>query len=146
MIQNIDKNHQIQPEKYINFKFTKPGYSKLLIFDLDETLIHCYREEIAFADPNYFQPDNYVMITNPEDGENIKAEFSIRPFTKECLIEANKYFEVAVFTAGLDWYANPIIDKIDPKGDLIQHRYFQDKTITYDLMGQEVRVKDLRVF
>ena len=28
-------------------------------------------------------------------------------------------YEVAVFTAGFDWYANPIIDKIDPSGTLI---------------------------
>jgi hypothetical protein len=26
---------------------------------------------------------------------------------------------VAVFTAGYDWYANPIIDKLDPEGKLI---------------------------
>ena len=29
----------------MEFKFTKKGFDKLVIFDLDETLIHCKREE-----------------------------------------------------------------------------------------------------
>ena len=45
--------------------------------------------------------------------------FSIRPYALDCLKVANKYFEVAVFTAGHDWYANPVIDYLDPEGKLI---------------------------
>lgn len=36
----MDPLPEIPEEKKINFKFVKKGYDKLLIFDLDETLIH----------------------------------------------------------------------------------------------------------
>ena len=49
----------------------------------------------------------------------IKAGFTVRPLAKECLERANKYFEVAVYTAGFDWFANRILDYLDPDGKLI---------------------------
>ena len=35
---------EIPEEDKIEFKFTKPGFNKLVIFDLDETLIHTKRK------------------------------------------------------------------------------------------------------
>ena len=34
---------EIMPNEQILFEFKKPGFNKLLIFDLDETLIHSLR-------------------------------------------------------------------------------------------------------
>ena len=76
-----------------------------MIFDLDETLIHVKRDN---EDENFdhdkmdedFEPDEYIMINDPKTGEVIEAGFSIRPLATECLEFANKYFEVAIFTAG----------------------------------------------
>lgn len=55
----------------------------------------------------------------PSTGEIVKTGFTIRPFAIECLKMANKYYEVAIFTAGYDWYANPIIDYLDPSKELV---------------------------
>jgi len=49
----------------------------------------------------------------------------VRPFAKQLLQSVNQHFEVAVFTAGYDWYADPIIDFLDPEGKLIQHRFYR---------------------
>lgn len=55
----------------MEFKFKKEGFKKLLIFDLDETLIHCQREELL-TDENddeddefKFVPDIYIDIVTP---------------------------------------------------------------------------------
>ena len=48
-------------------------------------------------------------------GKVLKAGFNIRPFTKECLEMANEFFEVVVFTASHKWYADIILDYIDPE-------------------------------
>ena len=40
-----DDYHEIPVDKKIDFKFKKPGFRHLLIFDLDETLIHCRRDQ-----------------------------------------------------------------------------------------------------
>jgi len=55
----------------------------------------------------------------------------------------NKYFEVVVFTASHKWYADSILDYIDPEGKLIQHRLYRDHCIKSD---DNVYIKDLRVF
>ena len=71
-------------------------------------------------------PDLFVMMKSPTSdyGEFSQGVF-VRPYLLECLRAANTDYEVAVFTAGFDWYANPILDKIDPSGTLIQHRFFR---------------------
>jgi len=74
----------------------------------------------------------------------VKTGFTIRPYAIKCLKEANKHFEVAVFTAGYDWYANPIIDYLDPKKKLVQHRFFRHHCTFVEDPG--LYIKDLRVF
>ena len=73
-----------------------------------------------------------------------EARFSVRPYTRKCLEFANRHFEVAVFTAGKQWFADPILDWLDPSGTLIQHRFFRD--LTSDLVDEKIFVKDLSVF
>jgi CTD small phosphatase-like protein 2 len=65
---------------------------KTLVFDLDETLVHCC-DDIATSNPDVVLP-----ITFPT-GEVVNAGINIRPYAVECLTEANRYFEVIVFTA-----------------------------------------------
>ena len=71
------------------------------------------------------KPDHWVEMKSPDEKETFKQGFFIRPHLHEFLRAVNLDYEVAVFTAGFDWYANPIIDKIDPSGTLIQHRFFR---------------------
>jgi len=76
-------------------------------------------------------------------GKVLKAGFNIRPFTKECLELANKYYEVVVFTASHKWYADVILDYIDPEGKYIQHRLYRDHCIK---TTDNVYIKDLSIF
>jgi len=76
-------------------------------------------------------------------GKILRAPFNIRPFTKECLEMVNKDFEVVVYTASHKWYADVILDYIDPEGKLIQHRLYRDHCIK---TTDNVYIKDLRVF
>ena len=41
----------------------------------------------------------------------------MRPHTQEMLKEVNKYYEVVVFTASHKWYADVILNHIDPNGE-----------------------------
>ena len=68
-----------------------------------------------------FEPDIWIDIMDVNTGEMSKAGFSIRPFAIECLKYANENYEVAIFTAGNQWFADPIIDYLDPQGDLIRN-------------------------
>jgi hypothetical protein len=50
IIKQIKHKPIIPLDSQIDFKFKKPGFKKLIIFDLDETLIHCQREEEDYGD------------------------------------------------------------------------------------------------
>lgn len=73
-----------------------------LVLDLDETLIH-YVEN---------GPDSYFLV---------------RPFCMEFLDELSKYYEIVVFTAGVQEYADWVIDQIDAEGR-IKHRLYREHT------------------
>ena len=57
---------------------------------------------------------------------------------------ANKYFEVAVFTASTSVYADTVINYIDPEKKYIQHRFYREHCVKVPEGG--VYVKDLRIF
>lgn len=95
-------------------KITVPGYNKYtLVLDLDETLVHYYETETT----------GHVLV---------------RPSTEEFLEEMSKYFEIVVFTAALQDYADWVIDLIDSK-KYINHRLYRQHA---DIIGAGV-VKDL---
>ena len=55
----------------------------------------------------------------------------------------NKYYEIVVFTASYQWYADKILDHIDPRGIYFQHRLYRESCIK---TTDNVYVKDLRIF
>lgn len=107
---------------------------------MDETLIHKVDHEDISQ-----EADKYVNIPSEDSSQVYRIGFNIRPFAVECLKEANKYFEVIVFTAGTRNYANCILDVLDPTGELIQHRLFRDSCIEIVNDEKTLYIKDLRI-
>lgn len=65
----------------------------------------------------------------------------VRPYAKEILKNLSKHFDVFIFTASTQAYADPIIDHLDPNG-VVQHRLYRESC---SLIRNQVFVKDLRV-
>lgn len=106
---------------------------KTLIFDLDETLIHCSEDQAGVCDAR-------IPITFP-NGEHISAGINIRPYATELLNEMSRIFEVIVFTASHSCYANPVIDYIDPNR-VVSHRLFRENC---SIITEGLYTKDLTV-
>jgi len=62
------------------------------------------------------RPPDVRLDIRLQSGNLYNAGFNIRPYTKQMLEVVNKHYEVAVFTASHKWYADVILDHIDPKG------------------------------
>jgi Dullard-like phosphatase family protein len=116
-------NNEINTEE-VAVSFTKnelspflPPMSKelkyTLVLDLDETLVH-YMEE------------------------NDEAFVQVRPFTDFFLSEMSKYYEVVIFTAATEDYADIILKELD-KTNLISHRLYRRHTS----LQNEVFLKDI---
>ena len=101
---NYSNNNNIKNNLILN---TKPTKQYTLVLDLDETLIH--------------------FKSNPNDDSSGLLQF--RPFLTEFLIGVSKYYELIVFTAATQDYANPIIDAIEKKGISFEYRLYRIHTV-----------------
>lgn len=80
-----------------------------LVLDLDETLIH-------------YEEDFYL----------------VRPYVEEFLSELSHYYELVLFTASVQDYADWIMDQVDLK-KYVKHRLYREHTVYQD----EMYIKDL---
>mmetsp|Transcript_2880 Transcript_2880/g.3934 ORF Transcript_2880/g.3934 Transcript_2880/m.3934 type:complete len:207 (+) Transcript_2880:1975-2595(+) len=108
---------------------------KVLIFDMDETLIHCV------DDIETQNPDVLLEIDFPGE-ETVCAGINLRPYLMQCLQEANKMFQVIVFTASHQTYADAILDYVDPERELFQYRMYRQHCVQ---TPEGYYVKDLRI-
>ena len=103
-----------------------------MIFDLDETLVHC----------NENGPDGSDMIIPIKfpTGDIIQAGINIRPHAVTLLEGLFEHYEIMIFTASHSCYANEVLDRLDPKG-IIQHRLYRENCVYTE---EGLYVKDLR--
>eukprot|EP00815_Leptocylindrus_aporus_P002209 CAMPEP_0116070652 /NCGR_PEP_ID=MMETSP0322-20121206/13195_1 /TAXON_ID=163516 /ORGANISM="Leptocylindrus danicus var. apora, Strain B651" /LENGTH=500 /DNA_ID=CAMNT_0003558617 /DNA_START=42 /DNA_END=1544 /DNA_ORIENTATION=- len=93
-----------------------------LVLDLDETLVHCTVDEKLCKNPD--------LIFNVDfNGMSYTVYAKKRPFLVSFLQRISKAFEIVVFTASQSVYANALLDKIDPNGELIKHRIFRESCL-----------------
>ena len=143
---------------------------KILVLDLDETLIHAdfdkefannknikYDTEISFFSEencsnktdNDNDNDNESTLTDDDskDYSNIKilntVGIFLRPGLKKFLELVSKYFEVGIFTASVPEYADAVINYLDPENKLIKFRLYRNNCIN---VGDLLRVKNLKIF
>ena len=87
-----------------------------LVLDLDETLVHSSFFPLTHADHTFKlgEGENQVMVY-----------MLVRPGAKQFLKELGKLYELVVFTASVQSYADQVIDYIDP-GRLVKHRLYRE--------------------
>jgi Dullard-like phosphatase family protein len=135
---------------------------KILILDLDETLIHAdFNEEFADKNIKYdkiisFYSEEHLPCNEAEDEELTdddskdlssmeilnKVGIFLRPGVNFFLETASKYFEIGVFTASVPEYADAVINYLDPENKYIKFRLYRDNCIN---VGDLLRVKNLKI-
>ena len=140
---------------------------KIVLLDLDETLIHAdFREEfinnenykydaiISFYTKNEIDEDankDDDVYSNIEEVESFdlldnkilsSVGIFLRPGVQKFLAEISKNFEVGIFTAALPEYADAAINYLDPEDKYIKFRLYRNHCID---IKDSLRVKDLRI-
>uniref|UniRef100_A0A7S0HXH6 FCP1 homology domain-containing protein n=1 Tax=Hanusia phi TaxID=3032 RepID=A0A7S0HXH6_9CRYP len=112
------------PTKLVPFKVT-------LILDLDETLVHSSFKPVPGAD---------WVVPVEIDGTVHRVFVCKRPGLDNFMRRVAKLFEVVVFTASLDKYANPVLDLLERSAPKSVHfRLFREHCV----FTNGVLVKDL---
>ncbi|CAD8047492.1 unnamed protein product [Paramecium primaurelia] len=120
-------------KKIVNLPQKNSKFHKTVVFDLDETLIHCNENQ-------NIKSDVYLPITFPS-GDTVSAGINIRPWAKQILNQLSEVCEVVVFTASHQCYASQVIQFLDHKKILSAQLFRESCIVTND----GVHIKDLRV-
>ena len=106
----FQKNKTINNNISIPYLKNKSNKLYTLVLDLDETLIH--------------------FKVNPNDETSGRLQF--RPYLCDFLKIVKKYYELIVFTAATQDYADPIINAIEDKGTKFDYRLYRIHTVVID--------------
>ena len=144
-----------------NINISTSSQKKLLLLDLDETLIHAdFNEEYSGNDSIKYDAIIKFTPKNEDEegiffGENDKVEekkeeevehsvgIFVRNGVNEFLEEVSKHFDVGIFTASVKEYADAVISFLDPENKLIKFRLYRNNCINFN---DSFFVKDLRIF
>jgi Dullard-like phosphatase family protein len=107
-------------------------HKRTLVLDLDETLVHCSVEPTSKSDFTF--PVTYNAV-------NYQVYVKKRPYVDYFLESVSKEFEVIVFTASQQVYADRLLDYLDPHKKYFTSRLFREACL--DVYGNFI--KDLTV-
>jgi len=98
----------------------KKTHDKLLIFDMDETLIAAKQGDKL--------PDKFET-TFDYDLNGVKISVRLRPYVLDVLERLSTIYEIIVFTAGIQKYADPILDYLDSSKKIFKRRLYRTDCI-----------------
>ena len=119
-----ETNEEYEDEVMLkSFQLGQKTRNKLLIFDMDETLVAAkFKGHI---------PNGFV--------ENFKFPFKdteiyvrLRPYLVDCLEKLAEFYEIIVFTAGEKEYADHILDQIENGKKIFKRRLYRSECIQID--------------
>ena len=110
---------------------------KLLLLDLDETLIHA---EYPVVEENILKYDTIIRFKDENDYNEIGIY--LRNGVRQFLSLLNNLFNIAIFTASDKDYANAIIRYIDPNKEIIKFCLYRNNCIN---LNDLICIKDLRI-
>uniref|UniRef100_A0A8C4Z8U5 FCP1 homology domain-containing protein n=1 Tax=Gadus morhua TaxID=8049 RepID=A0A8C4Z8U5_GADMO len=100
---------------------------KILVLDLDETLIHSHHDGVL----------------RPTVRPGTPPDFILKVYAKmNCLrVQVSQWYELVVFTASMEIYGSAVADKLDNNRNILKRRYYRQHC-TLDLGSY---IKDLSV-
>jgi CTD small phosphatase-like protein 2 len=104
---------------------TRHSYKKTLVLDLDETLVHSTLDGAAGEHSDFVFPVSLGSITH-------MVAVRKRPHLHTFLESMARHFEIVVFTASQQIYAEQLLDIVDPNGEYIRHRIYRDSCVVWE--------------
>ncbi len=137
----IEKSKIINKCTPLDFPFDNiinSGNKKLVIFDLDETLVHCQAKNIEEC--------QFQICVNLPSNKKGKIGINIRPNWKNALNIIKEKYIIVVFTASHKTYADAVLDFMDPGRSFFPYRLYRNNCTSVKIDGKEIYIKDLSLF
>ena len=135
----LDKKNEIKKPKKVKIKNPK-NLKKLIVFDLDETLIHGIINK-----SNYKDKENIIKVILPSK-KTANIKINIRPNWEEAIIKISKLYCIVIYTASHFSYANSVLNYLDPENKYFYNRLYRSDCIDIKYNGKDIYIKDLEIF
>ena len=113
---------------------------KLLILDIDETLVH---SDLDFSLNQNKTKYDAILHFDSEEEKNIPVPLLVRPGTKKFLDYVVQEFDLVVFTASDQQYADVVIDYLEKDKKYFKMRLYRNHCV---FIEPGLYIKDLRIF
>ena len=135
----------LDPQLYLNMnrnEITRNFVSgkKVVLLDLDETLIHGDFQEEYLNDIDHLY-DKIIKFTSLDEQEEVSVGIFVRNGVQKFLEEISKIFDIGIFTASSKDYADAVINYLDPNNEFIKFRLYRNSCIKVN----NISIKDLRI-
>lgn len=136
------KTLEYQAVKYESIPLEQPwGFERLLqvrrkvlVLDLDETLVHSQNNN-----PNIIkhrsQPDFILRVHIERGQEPVKFYVNKRPHVDYFLDVVRQWYDIVVYTASIEQYGTQVINVLDNKRGIFKRRFFRQHCVV-DSMNQ----------
>ena len=115
-----------------SFQLGHQTKQKLVIFDMDETLVAAKFE--GYITEGFEENFKFPF-------KDTEISVRLRPYLVDCLEKLAEFYEIIVFTAGEKEYADNILDHIDPENKIFKKRLYRSDCIEID----NFYIKDLDI-
>ena len=136
VLSKLKMEEQPRCKQKVNFNFSNEEKNKkIALFDLDETLVHCTKE------PRGLNGDT-VNIKLPTN-KIVPVGLNIRSHWKEALDLIKNHYNIVVYTASHQSYADAVLNYLDKENKYFQYRLYRNHCVQCDVDGIKFYVKDL---
>jgi len=97
---------------------------KVLVLDLDETLIHSHHDGVLRQTVKPGTPPDFILKVTI-DRHPVRFFVHKRPHVDFFLNIVSKWYELVVFTASMEIYGTAVADKLDTNEGILRRRYYR---------------------
>ena len=112
---------------------------KLAVFDLDETLIHCVVKD-------YKDCKNIIKITMPSTNHVATIGVNIRPNWEEDIKRISLLYNIVIYTASHQSYADAVLNFLDPDKKYFYNRLYRNNCYDVIYDNSHIYIKDMSIF
>ena len=141
---HIKFEYALEDPKISNNVQIYPDFSEEFIDDKYDTIIKFKSKNEENEKNDFFSDDDSTWCdANDSEDDLHSVGLFVRNGVNDFLKEANKYFDIGIFTASVKEYADAVISFLDPENKLIKFRLYRNNCINFN---DSFFVKDLRIF
>uniref|UniRef100_A0A4X2K2G5 CTD nuclear envelope phosphatase 1 n=1 Tax=Vombatus ursinus TaxID=29139 RepID=A0A4X2K2G5_VOMUR len=97
---------------------------KILVLDLDETLIHSHHDGVLRPTVRPGTPPDFILKV-VIDKHPVRFFVHKRPHVDFFLEVVSQWYELVVFTASMEIYGSAVADKLDNSRSILKRRYYR---------------------